>query len=81
MKNQKASVTIGPLICNGLKPLPKFGSDCQSLKSLGQPPGFYVMKNGTDYVIAKCDESGNQVQNQTYNLNAGTVAEILRGQN
>ena len=75
MKNQNASVTIGPVICKGLKPLPAFGSDCQSLKLLGQPPGFYVIKDENvrdgpygPYIIAQCDENGDQIQNQTYTL-------------
>ena len=73
IKNQNASVAIGPVICKGLKPLPAFGSDCQSLKLLGQPPGFYVIKDeirtgSYPYVIAKCDENGDQIQNQTYTL-------------
>ena len=54
---QKAAVEIGPLICEGLKPRPTFGSDCEAIESLGQPPGYYIVEEDNDLKIAKCNLS------------------------
>ena len=54
---QKAAVKIGPLICEGLKPRPTFGGDCEAIESLGQPPGYYIVEEDNDLKIAKCNLS------------------------
>ena len=54
---QKAAVKIGPLICEGLKPRPTFGGDCEAIESLGQPPGYYIVEENNDLKIAKCNSS------------------------
>ena len=54
---QKAAVEIGPLICEGLKPRPTFGSGCEAIESLGQPPGYYIVEEDNDLKIAKCNSS------------------------
>ena len=46
--NQKASVSIGPLVCEGMKPLPTFADNCKSIKEMGQPNGFYLFRNETN---------------------------------
>ena len=54
---QKAAVEIGPLICEGLKPRPTFGTDCEAIDVLGQPPGYYIVEEDNDLKIAKCNAS------------------------
>ena len=50
----EASVLIGPLICNGVKPLPKFANDCKSLKAYGLPSAYYVVEENGKFNVAKC---------------------------
>ena len=58
---QEANIKIGPLICNGVKPLPTFAKDCKSLKKLGMPSGYYIIEDAKkDLKISKCSQNNSE---------------------
>ena len=44
LDHQRASVKIGPLICEGAIPSATYGSSCQSWRDLGMPSGYYIVE-------------------------------------
>ena len=54
-------------MCTKPKSVPTFAKDCESIKQLGQPDGYYVIKNGTDFVVANCSSSEEDGE-KTYSL-------------
>ena len=60
-QDQKASVSIGPLVCEGMKPLPTFANDCKSIKEMGQPYGYYILRNETseEFQITNCTDDAD----------------------
>ena len=74
-QDQKASVSIGPLVCEGMKPLPTFAKDCKSIKDLGQPDGYYITQNETSKAlqITNCSTSDEE----SFQINDDTVVNFM----